>query len=85
MHELGPFAGETHAVDNGFILHQTEDARFRVARLGQRRDRPNFDVTEAQRGQPADGDAILIIPCRQPDRVLESQSKDFHRLLRRGE
>ncbi len=79
------FAWKTHAVDDGFIVHQAEDARLGVARLRTRGDGPQLEVTETQCGQAADGNAVLVVTGGQSDRVLEGQAESLHRFLRRSE
>ena len=76
---------EPHPVDDRLIFHQSKDARLLVAFLGTRRDRSNLQVSKSKCCQPGYGDPILVIPCRQPDRVPEAQPQHFHWLFRHRE
>ena len=79
LHKLGALAREAHAVDDGFILHEAENARGRIPRLGAGRDRSNFHVTKSQGGESANGDAILVISSRNADGIFEGQAKCLDR------
>jgi len=67
---------KTHAINNGVGRRQAEQARLGVARLGARRDRADFDETEAQRGQRGDAGAVLVQTGGQTDRVAEGQAPE---------
>ena len=71
----GAGAGEAHGIDQGIVGGQAEDARPRIARLGARRDGADLDVAEAERGQRAEGDAILIEAAGQAERATEAEAQ----------
>ena len=60
---------KTHAVDDGLLLGQAEQARQGVARLCFRGDGAHFDKAEAQRGQRINISAVFVQPGGQADGI----------------
>ena len=58
------------------ILIEPEEARLRVAALGQRRDGARFDKAEAQGQHRIDDARILVEPGGETDRIAELQPHD---------
>jgi hypothetical protein len=73
------FIVEAHSVDDGLLLGQTEQARLRVAWLRARRDRADFNETEAQTSQAVDGGSVLVETGGKPDPVGKFESHGRHR------
>ena len=65
--------------DELYAIDQAEEARPRIARLRTRRDRPDLEEAEAERGERIDVLAVLVEPGGEPDRVRELEP---HRLDR---
>jgi hypothetical protein len=76
--ELGAAVGKSHPVDHGFLFHQAEDARFRVAGLRARGHRAHLDVPEPQAGQPAPAQTVFIVAGGHAERVGEIQTESLH-------
>jgi hypothetical protein len=73
----GAGAVEPEAVDDGTILRQPEQPRLRVARLRQRRHRPDLDEPEAHGGPRRYRRALLVEPGGEPNRVVERQPENL--------
>ena len=70
---------EAETIDDRVVLRQTKHPRLGIAFLRLRRDRADFDETEAQREQCVDMRAVLIQSGRQADRIGKGQAQRFHR------
>ncbi|MNR15766.1 hypothetical protein D3C85_1323220 [compost metagenome] len=73
---LQPLVVEAHAVDDGPVFGQTEQARLGVAGLRARRDRAAFHGAEAEPRQAVQRLAVLVQTGGQTDRVGHLQSRD---------
>ncbi len=60
---------KTHPVDHRSSIHQPEDPRLRVARLRQRRHRPDLDMTETEGGETPPTLAVLVVAGGETDPV----------------
>ena len=65
---------EAHAVDDAFRGDQAEESGLRIPRLRQRRDRADFDVTEAEAAEGAHAFAVLVHAGRKTDGVREAHA-----------
>ena len=72
---------EAHAVDDGFMFWQAEQARLRVARLRPRGDSADFDEAETGAVKGADGDTVFVQPGGEAEAVGEGQAHEFNRLV----
>jgi hypothetical protein len=82
-----PHAVEAHAVDDGLIRGQAEQAGALVALLGERRDGADLDVAEAERVQRRHGRGVLVKAGGKTDRAGKAQAQrggGEHRVGRRG-
>src|SRR6185369_2474157 len=70
---------ETRAVDDALRFRNAEQARLRVAVLGARRDRADFEETEAEPGQAVDVVAVLVQAGGEADRIGELEAHDLDR------
>ena len=65
---------ETHAVDDGLVFGQAEQAWLGIAVLWARGDGANFDETKAQSRQCIDVFAIFVQACGQANGVFQGQT-----------
>ena len=75
---------ETHAIDQGFLFHQAEQARPGVAGLGLGSHRADLDGAEADGGESGYAYAVFVHSRREPHRVGELQSHDRYRFRGQG-
>ena len=66
---------DTHPVDNGLILSQTETSGFWIPLLLPRGQGTYFNETETKVGYSVECVSVLVESCRQADRVGELDSK----------
>jgi hypothetical protein len=71
---LGPAIVEAHAVDDGAVFLQTEQARLGIARLRQGRDRTNLGKAKAKPSSASGTSPSLSKPAAMPTGV-ESQTR----------
>ena len=69
---------EAHAVDHAFSGNQTEKTGLGVARLRERRDRADFNVTETETAESIHAFAVLVHAGSEPDRVREAKPHHFN-------
>lgn len=74
-----PVVVEPHAVDHGPVGHQSEESRLRIARFGERGDRADLDMTEAELTEPADRGALLVEARRDAEGRVEGQAEGCDR------
>jgi hypothetical protein len=72
---LGAIVVEAHPINHRLLLRVPEHARFRVTGLGDRRDRPNLDMTETECGRRRPRPRVLVESGRESDRVWKHESK----------
>src|SRR5258708_39375821 len=70
---------EPHPVDERAGLGDSEHARPGIAGLRPRRDRSQFNVTEAQRSQRIQVVSVLVETCREAERVRELKTQAAYR------
>ena len=80
-HLVAAFVVEAHAVDDALGRDDAEAAGLRIAGLGERRDRADFDVAEAEGAEGVHADAVLVHAGGKTDRVGEAQAHHFNRIL----
>ena len=68
---------EAHAVDHRAVLFQPEQARLRVARLRQGRDRADLGKAEAEAEQRVGHLCILVEARRHAERIGKGQPRDM--------
>ena len=66
--------GEAHAVDQGAVLRQPENARAGVAALRARRQRADFDVAKAKAGQPGGNAGVFVKAGGDAENIGKSQA-----------
>ena len=72
LHQMiNTFVVESHAIDQGCVLWQSEEARARVASLRAGRDRANFDVTETKGTECVHVVRILVEAGCKSDAIAE--------------
>ena len=79
-----PLVVEAERIAQARRLRQAEEARPRIARLRPRRHRPHLQEAEAQGGQAAHGDRVLVEAGGQADRVGEAAAEERLGERRRG-
>src|SRR3546814_6117388 len=67
---------EAHAVDDGAIFHQAEQARAGVAQLRQRRQRAKLGKAKTQTVHLMCDLAILVETCREAHWIGKAQTRD---------
>ena len=67
---------EAHAVDDAARGNEAEETGLGVAGLGERRDRTDFDVAEAETAEGAHARAVLVHAGRKTDRVGKANAHD---------
>ena len=75
MHHLVPLAVEAEAVDDRLVLHQPEQARTRIARLGRRRHGADFHKAESKPQQGARHVCAFVKASRHADGIGKPQAK----------
>src|SRR5690606_30733470 len=70
---------EAHAVDDGAIPREAEEARARIARLRPRRNRTAFDETKTEAQHGANHFGVLVKSGCQTGRVGQSQARMLQR------
>ena len=68
---------ETHAVDDGLLLGQAEQARLRIAVLRPGCNGADFDEAETECGQRIDVFAVFVQSGGQPYRIGQLQAHQF--------
>ncbi len=72
---LGAIVVESHPVQRGLLLRQSEQAWFGVARLAMPGDRAHFGEAKAKAIPDPSRDSVLVKPRRQTHRVGEAAAK----------
>ena len=62
---------ESHPVDDGAVRYEPEQPGLLVPGLGDRRDRADFDVAEAELAEPDDGLAVFVEAGGDAERGVE--------------
>ena len=79
---------ETEAIDDRVVLHQPEQARARIARLRQRRDRADLDEAEARAQQGVGNLGALVETRGEAEGIWKVEPEGAHAqariALRRG-
>ena len=70
-----PTIVEPEPVDHRLVLDQPEQARLRIARLGQRRQRSQFGKAKAKAVHLVCDPPILVITRRQSDRIGKADAR----------
>ena len=63
QHRFDATIRETHPIDQRAVFGKAKYPWFRIAGLGNGRDRPCFDGSESEREQGGKGDGILVESC----------------------
>ncbi len=65
-------------IDHRMMFWQAKNARFWIARLRQRRDGANFDMTKAKLHRAIKASCILVKTSRQPKRIGKFQTRNCY-------
>ncbi|CAH0326304.1 hypothetical protein SRABI128_05258 [Microbacterium sp. Bi128] len=83
-HRRGAVVVESHAVNDGPVLHEAEQPRRRVPGLGLAGDGADLHMAEAELRQRLDAVAFLVEAGRKAERGREGQAKRLGLQRRRG-
>ena len=73
---------ESHSVDDGFVLEESEETGLGIPVLGPRGNGANFDEAESESSEGVDRVAFLVQPGRKAHLIWKAEAHAFDRLAR---